>query len=302
MTLDCLIVGGGPAGLTAAIYAARFRLSVQVIDAGTGRAALIPCTRNHAGFPDGISGRALLARMRRQALEWGAKIEYGLVSRLTTDPKGFAFKTNAGVGHARTILLATGVTNRRPNMPAELHAAAVTTGQIRYCPVCDGYDVLDQDVAVIGTAEAGVKEALFLCSYTKTVSLIAPDGKHTLTSDQNAGLTQAGVVIVDGPVSDFQLDLTGLSFQCARRRRGYAAIYPAMGSQVHSELARALGAELSDGGCVSVDAHQRTSISGLYAAGDVVIGLDQISHAMGQAGVAATTIRNDLAVDRPILR
>ena len=82
----------------------------------------------------------------------------------------------------------------------------------------------------------------------------------------------------------------------------FDTVYPALGSDIHSKLAAALGAVLTDEGCIKVDAHQRTSVPGLYAAGDVVVGLDQISHAMGEAGVAATTIRNDLATAKPMLR
>jgi thioredoxin reductase (NADPH) len=83
----------------------------------------------------------------------------------------------------------------------------------------------------------------------------------------------------------------------------FDSVYPALGSDVHVELAGQVGAHLSDDtGCILVDSHQRTSIEGLYAAGDVVLGLDQISHAMGEGGVAATTIRNDLAAESPLLR
>jgi thioredoxin reductase (NADPH) len=293
--LDCLIVGGGPAGLTAAIYAARFRLSVQVIDAGRGRAALIPCTHNHAGFPDGVSGPELLARMRRQALKYGARIEPGEVLALSRSDDGLLAENTVGALAARTVLLATGVTNRGPAMPAELHDAAIAAGRLRYCPVCDGFEVTDQDVAVIGTSEHGVREALFLRAYTRKVTLIAPSGQHVLTDAQAAALGSAGVRLADGPAADFSMDDAGFSFASASGRLSFAAVYPAMGSIVHSDLARGLGAALTDEGCIKVDAHQRTSHQGLYAAGDVVIGLDQISHAMGEAGVAATTIRNDLA-------
>src|SRR3546814_1255730 len=78
---DCLIIGGGPAGLTAAIYLARFHLEVKVVDAGMSRASLIPCTRNHAGFPDGITGQELIDRMRAQAQKYGVSIESGRVTR-----------------------------------------------------------------------------------------------------------------------------------------------------------------------------------------------------------------------------
>ena len=300
--IDCLIVGGGPAGLTAAIYAARFRLSVRVIDAGGSRAGLIACTRNQAGFPAGISGLELLARMGRQATQFGAGIDRGRVTRVSINKRDFAVDTNIGLARARTVLLATGVTNRQPGIAGDLHSAALAAGRLRYCPVCDGFEVLDQDVAVIGTSKRGVKEALFLRAYTKKVSLIAPTGRHRLTLGERKALASADIQIADGPVSDFELDESGLGFKSALGKRTFEAVYPAMGSVAHSELARELGADLTSERCIKTDAHQRTSVPGLYAAGDVVIGLDQISHAMGEAGVAAATIRNDLVARRPLLR
>jgi thioredoxin reductase (NADPH) len=101
---------------------------------------------------------------------------------------------------------------------------------------------------------------------------------------------------------DFRLESDGLSVGTASGRRTFASIYPALGSEIHSDLAKALGATLADEGRIKVDDHQRTSMAGLYAAGDVVSGLDQISHAMGEAGVAATTIRNDLGRRAPLRR
>src|SRR3954470_18150790 len=114
--LDCLIVGAGPAGLTAAIYLARFYLRLKVIDAGNSRASLIPCTRNHAGFPEGISGGELIERMKEQAQKYGARIESGRVSRLDRIDGGFSGQWASGSATARTVLLATGVANRRPPM------------------------------------------------------------------------------------------------------------------------------------------------------------------------------------------
>ena len=300
--VDCLIVGGGPAGLTAAIYAARFRLSVRVIDSGEGRAAQIPCTRNHAGFPGGVSGKELLKRMHAQALEFGARVDRGAVSRLHLEAGGLAAETSLGRVEARAVLLATGVANCCPAMPPDLRGAAVAAGRLRFCPVCDGYEVRDQDVAVIGTSKHGVKEALFLRAYTGRITLVSPDGPHALTASERAALAEARVLVADGPVSKFRLESAGLGFQSTLGWRAFEAVYPAMGSIVHSSLAKGLAAKLAKDGCIKVDTHQRTSVQGLSAAGDVVKGLDQISHAMGQAGVAATTIRNDLAATSPILR
>jgi thioredoxin reductase (NADPH) len=301
-TIDCLIVGAGPAGLTAAIYAARFRLTVRVIDAGDSRAEQITCTRNHAGFPDGISGRELLNRMRLQAVKAGAQILRGSVTGLSRTGEGLTASTTIGETSARAVLLATGVTNRRPPMSDNLHKAALAAGRLRYCPVCDGFEVIDQDVAVIGTAAKGVKEAMFLREFTSIVTLVSATAEHRLTPDQRKVLAAAGVALADGPARDFALEPSGMSLVCGGGRRTFESVYPALGSDVHSNLAKAMGAKTTSENCIKVDAHQRTSVSGLYAAGDVVIGLDQISHAMGEAGVAATTIRNDLAARRPLFR
>jgi thioredoxin reductase (NADPH) len=294
--IDCLIIGAGPAGLTAAIYAARFRLSVLVIDAGASRAALIPCTRNHAGFPDGIPGVELLQRMRLQAEKYGATIIAGTVSALARSEDG-AFEASGDFAtvSAKAVILATGVTNRRPTMADAIHDAALAAGRLRYCPVCDGYEVIGHRVGVIGTGPHGVREALFLRSYTADVTLIAPKGAHDLDPDDRQRLDRQGVACIDGPASDFALADGKIHLRHAREVDAFDAIYPALGSVIHSDLARQLGASLTDEGCIKVDAHQRTSVTHLYAAGDVVIGLDQISHAMGEAGVAATTLRNDLS-------
>jgi thioredoxin reductase (NADPH) len=300
-SVDCLIIGGGPAGLTAAIYAARFHLSVLLVDAGRSRAAMIPCTHNHAGFPEGISGLDLLQRMRRQAMHYGAEFVIGHVRELHPISEGFLARTERDELRGRTVLLATGVTNRRPTMDESLHAEALKRGRLRYCPVCDGYEVTGQKIAVIGAGGHAVNEAEFLRSYSADISVIATDAEVGFDEAQRAHLGQIGVHVFAGPAHDFVLEPTAISLACGDGRLSFDTIYPALGSIVHSDLAEALGAQLTETGCVKTDAHQRASVPGLYAAGDVVIGLDQISHAMGEAGVAATTIRNDLAAQSPLL-
>lgn len=299
---DCVIIGGGPAGLTAAIYLARFHLNITVIDAGRSRALWIPTTHNHAGFPNGISGEDLLGRMRAQAIKYGTKIVQGRVGSITKNDAVFALEYGHGAVEAATVILATGVVNRRPAISEELHAQALVEGKIRYCPVCDGYEVTDKNVAIIGTGDRGVAEAAFLRGYTKTITLVAPDEAHNLDEAARAKTDQYGIVCVDGPatiagiVGDQILVLAGsglLSFD---------SIYPALGSDVNNLIAQMAGVKCDDSGSVIVDSHQRTSIEGIYAAGDVVQGLDQISHAMGEGGVAAVTVRNDLAAKRPLMR
>ena len=300
--LDCLIVGGGPAGLTAAIYLARFHLDILLVDAGKSRAAMIPCTHNHAGYPDGIKGTELLEKMREQAQKYGARIVSDFVTRIDNEDDLFAATWGSGNASARTVLLATGVTNRRPPMDEELHDEALARGLIRYCPICDGYEVTDKKVGVIGDDSHGVAEAIFLRGFTADVTLIAPHDEVDLDRDDWKRLKEAGIATVDGPAQAVAISDNCITVDTAEGHYTFDSIYPALGSDTHVVLAEMLGARLNEQGCIGVDAHQRTSVDGLYAAGDVVIGLDQISHAMGEGGVAATTIRNDLAKERPILR
>jgi thioredoxin reductase (NADPH) len=301
--IDCLVVGGGPAGLTAAIYLARFHLSVRLIDAGKSRLAWIPRTHNHAGYPGGISGVDLLERMREQASEFGIASESGIVEHVERKEDLFVAQLATGeITHARTLLLATGVVNRSPPISPELHDVALARGLIRYCPICDGFEVTDKRVGVIGDGSHSCKEAVFLRSYTRDITLIAPTGPIDAPEPDRCQVRDIGIRMVDGPCQSLRIDGDQIIVPTPEGELAFDSVYPALGSVIRSELAVALGAEASSDGCLVVDNHQRTSLPGLYAAGDVVKGLDQISHAMGEGGVAATTIRNDLAKAAPFLR
>lgn len=302
MTYDCLVIGGGPAGLTAAIYLARFHLSVLVVDAGKSRALWIPRTHNHAGFPAGISGAELLARMQEQARLYGVGIQAGHVRGMRQIDDGFEVAWDSETVLARTVLLATGTCNRQPQIDPDLHSQALALGLLRYCPVCDGYEATDKSIGVIGTGARGLAEARFLRSFSETISLIAPGGPHELDPSDLSQVEALGIELIEGPawIERFGGDTIVVSTPDGDHE--FDTVYPALGSDCQAELAIQLGATLSEAGDILVDRHQRTSVRGLYAAGDVVSGLDQISHAMGEGGVAATAIRNDLAAVQPILR
>ncbi len=302
-TDDCIIVGAGPAGLTAAIYLARYYLKIRMFDCGTSRASWIPTSHNHAGFPDGINGEELLERMREQAAKYGALREPRRVTDLKRDGEQFTVCCEDEEYRARTVLLATGVVNNRPEgIEEQLHDEALQRGLIRYCPVCDGYEVTDQRVAVIGTGDHGTAEAQFIRTYTRDLTLVSPGGDHDLSEQCSQALDDAGIARVAGPCGGYAIENGRIAFDTAEGRMAFDSIYPALGSKVRSGLAAKCGADVSEQDCILVDDHLETSVPGLFAAGDVVIGLDQISHAMGQAGVAATTIRNHLAERKPLRR
>lgn len=302
-TADCLVIGGGPAGLTAAIYLARFHLSVIVVDGGRSRLATVPLTRNHAGYPDGIGGAELLALMRTQAKRYSAILIAGEVISVAREADTFRAELAGGSLTARAVLLATGVVNGRPAMMTDaLHDAALAAGLLRYCPICDAYEVTDKPIAVLGDGVRAAREADFLRSYSAQVTLISYSGSLGLASDQVSALTDAGVTLQTGPPLGYAICGSQLELRLPGGRFRFASLYPALGSDIRSEIARKLGAALSKEGCILVDPHQRTSVPGLYAAGDVVLGLDQISHAMGGGGIAATAMRNDLAAEIPMRR
>ncbi|GGD98051.1 thioredoxin-disulfide reductase [Polymorphobacter glacialis] len=291
---DALIVGGGPAGLTAAIYLARYRRRVIVVDDGNSRAKWIPLSHNHAGFPDGISGEELLRRMSDQAKRFGAEIVAGHIETVAAIADGFHAQ-GAGLDiTARTILLATGVENRRPPIDPDIHRLALDRGLLRYCPVCDGYEASGQEIGVIGANTHAVAEALFLRTYSDRVTLIALEG-FELDADDHKALATAGVGLAPSTLGHLEFSETEANAQLANGDTlRFDTIYPALGSDSKNELARQLGIELSDDRCIVVDAKQRTSLASIYAAGDIVMSLDQISVSMGHGAVAATALHNDL--------
>jgi thioredoxin reductase (NADPH) len=237
----------------------------------------------------------LLDRMKEQARQYGAAFEHGTVLKIEREGELLRVRMDDRSWKAQAVLLATGVLNNRPNIAPDMHDRAVQLGLLRYCPICDGYEVTDKRIGVIGTGDKGVDEARFLRSYSADVTLIAPDGPHELSQEQRSDLLAAGIVLVDGPCAPLTILEQSISAFLPSGALAFDTIYPALGSVINSALAVDLGADADGHGCLVVDDHQRTTVPGLYAAGDVTMGLDQISHAMGEASVAATAMRNDLA-------
>ena len=288
---EILIVGAGPAGLTAATYLARFRRRVLVADGGAPRACWIPVSHNMPGFPQGITGDAILKRMTDQAVEYGAVVEAGQVEALKRDGDGFVARLNGREVRVRAVLMATGVIDHHPDLPGV--ERAIERSLVRICPICDGYEAIDKAVAVIGHDGKGVREAAFLRTYSDRVTLIHIGPADAL--DEMAELARLGIELIRAPIDNVRLDgdrVTALSWGGAFRT--FDLVYSALGTSPNAGLADGLGARTGEDGRLFVDPHQQTSIAGLYAAGDVVRGLNQIAVASAEAAVAATAIHNSL--------
>jgi thioredoxin reductase (NADPH) len=299
--LDCLIVGGGPAGLTAAIYLGRFRRSVRVIDAGGSRASLIPTSHNYPGFPDGISGRELLVRLREQAGRYGAALTAGNVENLARVEAGhFLAKTDSEAIEAKTVLLATGAMDVEPALPNIKDA--IRSGLIRHCPICDGYEVIGREVAVIGRGVKGVNEARFLRHYTHKLTLFTLGAEHDIAGHERTALEQCGIAIVDDSVAEVCTQegaIVGLQTRSGKTYR-FDTLYSALGCRVRSDLAVAIGAACDKVGQIVVDEKLHTTVPAVYAIGDVANDLNQIAVGTGHAAIAATQIHNLLRANTPL--
>ncbi len=144
--LDCVIIGGGPAGLTAAIYLARFHRNICVIDSDRSRANLIPRSHNYPGFPNGVNGRDLLQRLRSQAQSCGVNIINAEVSQLEKNPDHFTSSYQDQKIYSRSVILATGIIDRHPGL--DNWESLVCKGIIRLCPICDAYECPGDRVAL----------------------------------------------------------------------------------------------------------------------------------------------------------
>jgi thioredoxin reductase (NADPH) len=291
--LDAVVVGGGAAGLTAAIYLGRFRRRFLVVDGGESRLGWIPRTHNHPGFPGGVEGPELLARIRAQAEDFGAEIRPGTVTAITGADGDFDITLEGGEHlSARKILLATGVVDTEPKLPAFFQS--VRKGLIRICPICDGYEVIGHTVGVIGDGDKGAREARFLRTYADRLTLVHVGAPETLSDEARADLEADGIDLIETPIEDVLVEkdrIVALGFSGHGLRR-FDTVYSALGATPQWLLADQLGAGVDPGGCLRVDPHQQTSVAGLYAAGDVVRGLNQISVAQAEAAIAATDIHN----------
>lgn len=296
---DTLIIGGGPGGLTAAIYLRRFTRNIVVVDKGNSRLCLIPVSHNYPGFPEGVPGSQLLVNLTEQLGRYGGEVRHGEITGLRLEDGAFVADYLDDDGATRpvralTVLLATGVADC--GLPIENWREAVAAGAVRLCPVCDGYDVMDRRIAVVTSETNPVGHALFMRSFSADVTLFDRGKESMLSDEERRQIEVAGVRYIESPLLGVSMspDMKPILNTADGESREFDVFYPMLGESARSKLAADLGAHTGDCDKLIVDDHQHTNVPGLYAIGDVVMGLNQIAVAAGQAAIAATAIHNTL--------
>jgi thioredoxin reductase (NADPH) len=290
---EVAVVGGGPAGLTAALYTTRLGHDTVVIDRGVGRAAMMLDTHNVVGVTEDVSGNEYLQTAREQIQEYGATYHRDFVTGIERDESGrFRLETNGAVYTADQVVLATGFSDERPEPPLP------RTGRgLHYCLHCDAYMFVDEPVYVMGHGEAAAHVAMIMLNFTDDVDLLLRGDDPTWSDDTDRQLRAHPVDVIEPEISgmnkrdDGWLESFEFEDGTVREYTGGFAMY---GSEYNTSLAEGLGCDLTDGGTIDVDDHGRTSVDGVYAVGDVTPGHNQIPVALGQGAKAGIAVHMDL--------
>lgn len=294
---DCVVVGGGPAGMLAALYLQRFRRRVRLVDAGQSRARWIPLSRNCPGFPDGIRGSTLLERLRAQVERQGVRIEADRIHALSGDAdRGFVLGGGAHDYRARRVVIATGVVDTLPAWPGI--EAAIHAGVVRLCAICDAYETATMRLAVYGPLDAAIAHGCFLRSFCPEVTAVHPP--EAASHGQRARAAASGVRLQAAAEAECRLRSDGFVVTPgAGAALRFDAVYVAMGATARTDWAATVVPRQPDDRELEVDAQCRTATPGVYAIGDVVSALNQLSVAFGHAAIAASAVHQDLQ-QRPL--
>jgi thioredoxin reductase (NADPH) len=290
---EVIVVGGGLAGLSAAIYLGRAMRDVLVIDAGESLAMWEPEVQNYLGFPDSIDGRELLRRGREQAERYGAEFVCEEVERIWRDERGFRLKAKRSEFECRRLLLATGVYHLPPKLPAVNECVGKS---MFFCKDCDGFRVQGKRVIIAGHNNEAVEYALGITAFTESVFLLTNGEVPHWDAEHERWLREYELPIHLDKIMNLQHQggyLTCVTL-ASGAKLGADCLFTTRGDVFHNQLARQLGAALDDEGQVCVDRCQKTNVPGLYAAGCLTPANCQMIIAAGDGAAAAQAINRDL--------
>lgn len=294
---DCIIIGGGIAGLQAAIQLGRYSAyDVLVIDRGTGRSTICKSYRNILGWPDGVPGEELRRRGRQQAESVGVTFAADDIRKAGRDEAQYFVLTGKdGVQYrAKTLLLATGVMDRFPKLPGLMPTLGTS---VFVCPDCDGYEIQDRKTVVMGSGDPGASMAVLLSERTNDIIYINHEGEPA-SSEHMSQLAELGIPYIEKKVSEIREEGGILSAvvledgSIVSAERGFISFG---GNMIYSELAEQLGAELEHNRHVKTDPRSKmTSVELLWAAGDLGVHSELTTVAMGEGATAAIWINKTL--------
>jgi len=291
---DVMVIGAGFAGLSAAIYLSRNHTDTLVADSGHSMALWEPAVQNYLGFPEGISGIALLERGRIQAARFGTQFVQDEISsaRVRTD-SGFDAIGRAGRYRARRLLIATGLTHLPPEIPGVRECLGKS---LFFCKDCDAFRAQGGRLAIIGRNSEAVEYALAMLRFSPQVTVVLNGKTPRWDAGHQAWLEEYAIPVRTERILDVQHDngqLRALGFE-SRDRLPVDFAFTTRGDVYHNDLAKSLGATLDKDGEIAVDEHMRTSVPGLYAAGCVTPANCQMIIAAGQGATAGQAINRDL--------
>ncbi|NLI11152.1 MAG: thioredoxin-disulfide reductase [Peptococcaceae bacterium] len=299
---ELVVIGGGPAGLTAGIYASRADVDTLLLERGVPGGLVISThfIENYPGFSEGIGGPELMTQMEKQARRFGLEIRSANVDSLSINKNGILLKTDAGEIAAGAVILATGANPQLLGVKGEKEFTGLG---VSYCATCDGAFFRDRTVAVVGGGDAAVEEAMFLTRFVKKVLLIHRRGElratkivqkrafknpkieflwHTVVDEIYGNIIVEGIKVRDvrsNEIKDINVD----------------GVFLYVGNKPNSQLVKDIIA-LDDKGYIITDENMLTSRAGIYAAGDVRSKLlRQVVTAVGDGAIAAVAAEKYLA-------
>ena len=306
---DIIIIGAGPAGLTAGMYAGRQNSKTLVIDKGLagGLGLEVPMMQNYPGF-DLISGMELIQKMKSQTENYCEIMENETIQSIDKVEGGFLLKTKTSPllmseesddikkFKTKSIILATGASHKHLNVPGEEEFLG---RGVAYCATCDGMFFVDKDVLMVGGGNSAAQEALYLKNLGCNVKLVHRRDELRCEHHLQKALEEKGIeVLWNSTVEEIKGEMMVDSVRLIRdgKEEDYKtdAVFVAIGDDPSNDLAKELGVELDDNGFIITDKNQATNVEHVYSAGDITGGVKQWIVACGEGAVAAISAYNDL--------